>query len=137
MVEYILLTLIPVFDRLSGSDAKIPKKKLLRRLGIPTILFCLHPTPFQAVLSVLLAIILSTDLDEIEDREWDTILQYGLSISFCLMLTSGVWGLLPGLWWMLGVWLSNFGIKNWRLDWKWVEVGRGLFISLSIFIFRL
>jgi len=129
IIDFLVL---PTLYRIAGSDLKIPKKKLLRRLGIPLYLFLTLPRVEVGLGCLLLGIIFTFNLDEIEERDWDDVLCYGLAISFCLTPLAGFISCLVGFWWLIGVLLSNIGINKWRLPWRWVEIGMGIAIALAI-----
>lgn len=133
-------------DRLGGS-----KWKPARRYILPLLVWLFYPTYERAFFSIVLSVIISFNLDEIEDRNWEEIFLYGFGISFCLWTLGGLWALLPGAWWILGVYWSNFGLQTFwsarapghggpepiywwagKIDWKYVEIVRGFLIGLAV-----
>jgi len=130
-----------MLDRMGGADGY---DKAWRRYGIPLVLFLYSMSVEQAILSVLLAVIFTFNLDEIEEVNYEEIFLHGLGVSYCLFNVAGWFGAVVAVWWTVGTALSNFGIDNrytlalwdsfrrWRLDWKWVEIGRGACMGLAI-----
>ena len=128
-----ILLSIPILDRVAGGDLKLPYKKLLRRIGIPLVIFISFPSINVALTMILMGIVLSFNLDEIEEKDWDDVFCYGLALSACLFLVSGIYSILVAFTWLVGVLLSN----KWnRVDWKYVEIARGASIALSVIIFQ-
>ena len=124
-------------DRLGGW-----RYKWARRYLLPLAVFCVEPTVSRAVFSLSLGLVLTFDLDEIEDRRWEEVFLHGFAISACLWTITGWWSWMVWAWWVVGVYLSNLGLTHidnvsgtrrpfWKLDWKWVEIGRGFLIGLA------
>ena len=67
----ILMILLPMLDRLGGW-----RYKYLRRYGIPLSVFVLNPSYLLAVHMGILCLVLSFNLDEIEERDWDDVLAH-------------------------------------------------------------
>ena len=139
----IYLGLLPLMDRWGGGDLgflgikDLPKAftkgfKPVRRYGIPLALFLLAPTLENAVLMVILGTVLSFNLNEIEARNWEEIALWSATYFFTLRLVAGPFGLLPALWWPLGIYLSNFGIRGRKLPWQYVELTRGLLLAIGV-----
>lgn len=135
-----LFGILPFLDRLAGSDAKLPfSKKLLRRILIPTCIYIVDTSFERLLFCVLLGIIFSFNLNEIEPehhnpqkRDWEEIALYGLALTFCLYTLCFNWAWLVCLLWVCGVYLSNNGVFGYKLNWKYVEIGRGLAMALAI-----
>lgn len=108
--------------------------KAARRFGIPGLLWGLNPTLDQAFWSGTMAAVFSTDLDEIEDRKWDTIALYGIALAGALRPLAGYWALIVPAWWLVGTYWSNIGINGKKLGWHWVELVRGATIGLSVWL---
>ena len=140
MIQYLAIPLFAFLDRLGGGGfgflgAKgwlAEGHKWARRYALPAALFFLNMTLEQFVLCVALSAILSLDLDEIENRNWDEIFLHGFGIAAVLWPLAGLWALLVPAWWLFGVYLSNIGLNGRKLGWHWVETIRGLLIGLVI-----
>ena len=110
--------------------------KIARRLGIPLGVWLLNQTWEQAILCAIMAGILSTNLDEIAERKWDTVFLYGVALGFVLYPLAGLWALLVPAWWFGSVYWSNIGIWGTKIGWHWVELVRGALIGLALFLGR-
>lgn len=139
----IQLLAVPVFgflDRLGGGGfgflgAKgwlAEGHKWARRFCIPALVLFLNQSLEQAILCGLMVLILSTNLDEIAEKKWDTVFLYGFSLGAVLYPTAGIWSLLVPAWWFIGVWFSNVGLFGKKVGWHWVELIRGLAIGLAV-----
>ena len=118
---------IATLDRLGGSYSKA-----FRRYGIPSAIYLLHPTSLQhAIASIMLAVLFSLNLDEIEQRNWEEIYLYSIALAFCTYIYGDWLCILPSSIWLLGIYLSNIGLNGWRLDWRYVEIARGAAIGLA------
>jgi len=139
-MSWLLIPWLAFCDRLGGGGfgwlgAKgwlATGHKWVRRYLLPATIWWLNQTWEQAFLCVLMAIILSTDLDEIEQRQWDTVAMFGISLAYVLYPLAGLLGLAVPAWWLLGIYLSNIGLNQWKLGWHWVELIRGGLIGLVI-----
>lgn len=141
-IKYLLIPLLAFMDRWGGGGfAHLPKPfnkgiKAVRRFGIPAIMFLYSISYQQAFFAGVLALILCSNLDEIEDQEFDTIGLYAFSLAMCFWPMSGWWSMGVAAWWIAGLWLSNEGIAigkfKWKLDWMWVEFVRGALIGLAL-----
>lgn len=109
--------------------------KVARRFGIPAALFFLLPSWTGLASCVLLAVIFSFNLDEIEERRWEEMFLWSAVFFYALLPFCGLWGLIPAVWWLLGIILSNYGIAGRKLPWHYVEALRGAFIALGAFLY--
>ena len=141
MIHAILGSLIAGFlDRWGGGGFSFLTSpfnrgcKPARRYALPLLVWLAEPTLDRAIFCVLLGAIFSLNLDEIEDRNWDEIFLYAISLGACLWTVAGWYSFIPGAWWLIGIYLSNFGIAGKKLDWKYVELIRGSLIGLVISI---
>lgn len=128
-------SLMAALFRLAGSDLNIPHKKILRRVFIPIYLTLVfgHISPALILFSMgILTVILSFNLNEIELRQFDDVFNYGMAIACCLYPIAGGLSLIVPAWWITSVILSNIGIKDLKLDWRYVEIGMGIAIGLAV-----
>lgn len=70
------------------------------------------------------------NLDEIEERDWDDVITYGLAQAWCLSWIGGINSISVAITWIVGVWLSNCVPDKYKLDWKYVEIIQGFTIGL-------
>ena len=106
--------------------------KWARRYGIPLLVWLNNRTLDQAILCVALGAILSFNLKEIAERDWEEVFLHGFGIAAVLWPTAGRWALLVPAWWVLGVFWSNIGILGRKIGWHWVELIRGAMIGLAL-----
>lgn len=140
MFHYLAIPLFGFLDRLGGGGFEFlgakgwlaQGHKEARRLGIPLLVWIINPTLEQAILCVALGAILSFNLKEIAQRDWEEIFLHGFGIAACIWNLAGVYALAVPFWWLIGVYWSNIGINKHKLGWHWVELIRGLVIGLSI-----
>jgi len=128
---------LPLLDRLGGW-----KFKPARRYGIPLFVYLISPSTEMAVLCIVMAAIFTFNLDEIEGYQdnasgdvaigWEEVFLHGLGIGMCLYPLAGLTSLFVPLAWVVGVYLSNKGIGDFRLKWRYTEALRGLTMGLAI-----
>ena len=126
-------------DRLGGGGfafihPALPDKgwKPARRYGIPLAILALAYTSLWAILgAIILSIIFHFNLDEIEGRDWEEIALWSFAFAVALLPVCGLWAILPAGWWPLGIYLSNIGIKGFKLPWQYVELLRGSLIAIG------
>ena len=102
--------------------------KWARRYLLPALLMVKSGWSWQHLAgAAILSAVLSFNLDEIAQRDWEEIALHPLALGLGTFLLGGSWwwsGVVAG-WWLLGVYLSNVGVRGWKLGWHWVESGRG------------
>lgn len=109
--------------------------KPARRFVLPGFLFLLNLSWQNFAALSILSFIFCFNLDEIEDRDWEEIFLWSLCLFFTLYQTCGYWALMPSAWWILGIYLSNYGLWGRRLDWFWVELLRGALLGLGVALY--
>jgi len=137
-----LLVALPFLDRWGGGDFNwlpfnIPKMfqkgcTSARKYGIPIAIWLAFPTFQIAFCMVAFGLLLSLNLDWIEDKEWIDGYIISIGYALCLWLVAGWWGIGVSVVWMLGVFLSNNVIGNTSLPWRYVEGARGLTMAVAI-----
>ena len=140
-----LALLIPILDMWGGGGFGVISPRFpaflkhgirqLRLFGIPAILFFILPSWVSLVYAITLGAFFSINLDEIEARDWAVITFKSFVLFALLYMWCGWWACLPALWWPLGIYLSNFGIKGRKLDWAYVELLRGTLIALGVLLY--
>lgn len=142
MIQWLAVPLFAFLDRWGGGgfyflgvseDHPLGQgEKSARRIGIPMLVWLLNPTFEQAVLCIALGAILSFNLKEIPQRDWEEVFLHGFGIGAVLLPTAGLWALLVPIWWVFGVYWSNIGFLGNRIGWHWVELIRGFTIGLAL-----
>lgn len=121
-----LPVLFAIMDRVGGNGYK-----WVRRFGIPIIVFLVNPTIGQVGLSILMGSVYSFNLDEIEDRDYESIFTHGCGVALGVSLLGGAWVILIPVIWTL---LTACSLRWNRLDWKYVEITRGFVTGLCCLI---
>ena len=137
-----LILILPFLDRWGGGGFEFLSKKLpgdlkdgfkaARRIGIPLAIWLVQPTLVTGACMVFLGILLSLNLDWIEEEAWLDGMLYSLGFIGFLWPVAGVWGISVAIVWFLGVLISNNVLGNTCLPWRYVELARGLAIAVAI-----
>ncbi len=106
--------------------------KTARRFGLPALVFSLNPTFDQTLLAIVMGAILSFNLKEIGQRDWEEVFLHGFGLAAALWPIAGKVALIIPVWWLVGIYLSNIGIGRKRLGWHWVELIRGALIGVCL-----
>lgn len=141
LLAIILTALLSFLDRWGGggyTNLSWPFNrglKAARRYGIPVVLWLQVQTVEAAIAAGFLAVLFSLNLNFIAQRRGWLVVLWGLALFACLLLFCGPYGLIPMVWWIVGVYLSNYGLrwgrKSKKLDWKYVELVRGALIGVA------
>ena len=125
------------FEFLSPRIPDLLKRgfKPARRFGIPIALVALGFSAENAVLSLLLCALFTFNLKEIEQRDWEEIFLWSFAFAVSMWQVSGLYGVIPAVWWIVGIYLSNYGIKGRKLPWQYVELMRGALIPIGAHLY--
>lgn len=122
MISLVVPVVFAVMDRLGGNGYK-----WVRRFGIPLMVWMLNPTLAQIPLSITMAVVYTFNLDEIEEKDYESIFTHGCAVSLGVCLLGGGWVVsIPIVWTVL-----TYASLRWnKFDWMYVELGRGFVTGL-------
>lgn len=137
-----LIAVAGTLDRVGGW-----RYKFVRRFGLPIFFFVQKPDIESFAACLLLSVLLTFNLDEIEEWDLDDVFNYGVALSFCFYHFAGFWALILGVYWLVGVYASNrviqitflkkFNVTVPKIDWKYIEFGRGVVMQILVILWHI